>query len=72
MSPAVSGKRRDGLQIPPSIAQAFLRDLRRYHATKDKDKRTRIAAWQMEALSKYQKVTMEEVYQLFREMRKMV
>lgn len=60
------------VEIPPSVAKAFMKDLKRFHATKDKDKRTEIAARQMQALSKHQKVAMEEVYELMRRMRNQV
>ena len=39
------------IELPPEVAKAFVRDLRRYHATRDKNKRTGYAVRQMEALS---------------------
>lgn len=59
------------IKLPPEVARAFSKDLRAYQATRNKDKRTQIAARQAEALSKETgaPVSMEEVYVLFRRMR---
>lgn len=58
------------LKISPEIAQSFVKDMRAYHATKNKDKRTLIAARQAEALSRRGSiVSMEEVYELFERMK---
>lgn len=60
------------IDIPPEAAKAFIKDLRAYHATKDKDKRTALAARQAEELAKatQSRVTMAEVRELFRRMKK--
>lgn len=60
------------IEIPADVARAFARDLRRYHATKSGDKRTLIAARQMEALSRHRPVTLSEVREMFRAMKDQV
>lgn len=62
---------RNPIEIPPEAAKAFMRDLRAYHATKNGDKRTEIAARQAEQLSKHVRsvVKLAEVRDLFRRMR---
>ncbi len=61
------------IDIPPEAGRAFMRALRRYHATKNGDKRTEIAARATEELSKHlpgkQVVEMEEIRELFRRMK---
>ena len=59
------------IELTPEVARAFSKDLRAYHATRNKDKRTQIAARQAEVLSRETgaSVSMEEVYELFRKMR---
>lgn len=58
--------------IPPEAAKAFMKDLRAYHATKDGDKRTALAARQAEELSRrtQSRVTIAEVRELFLRMKK--
>jgi len=60
------------IDIPPEAAKAFLKALRAYHATKDGDKRTALAARQAEELAKQtqSRVTLAEVRELFRRMKK--
>ncbi|WP_431014540.1 hypothetical protein [Bradyrhizobium pachyrhizi] len=57
--------------IPPDAAKAFMRDLRAYHATKNGDQRTAIAARQAEQLSKHARavVKLAEVKELFDRMK---
>lgn len=66
-------KRTRPIDIPPEAARAFMRSLRAYHATKNGDKRTQIAARAAEELSKHlpgnEVVSMEEIRELFRRMR---
>jgi hypothetical protein len=59
------------IEIRPEIAVAFMRDLRAYHATKDGDKRTLIAARQAEQLSRHWKATVRlaEIRELFERMK---
>jgi hypothetical protein len=61
------------IEIPREAARAFVRDLRAYYVTKDRDRRTQIAARQAEQLSKHLPgkavVEMAEVRELFRQMR---
>jgi hypothetical protein len=61
------------INIPPDAARAFMRSLRAYHATKDGDRRTQIAARAAEALSKHLPgkavVGMDEIRELFRRMK---
>jgi hypothetical protein len=44
---------RKTIEIPPEAARSFVKDMRAYHATKDSDKRTAIAARQAEQLSRH-------------------
>jgi hypothetical protein len=61
------------IEIPPEAARSFLMDLRAYHATKNGDRRTQLAARQAEQLSKHMPgktiVGMAEVRELFRRMK---
>lgn len=59
------------IEIPPEAARAFVRDVRAYHRTKDKDKRVALLARQAEQLSGHAGavVTMEQVRELFQRMR---
>ncbi|SEN66407.1 hypothetical protein [Bradyrhizobium sp. OK095] len=58
--------------IPPEAAKAFMNDLRAYHVTKDKDKRTALAARQAEELTRQTRtrVTLAEVRELFQLMKR--
>lgn len=60
------------IDIPPEAAKAFMKDLHAYHATKDRDKRTALAARQAEELAKatQSRVTLADVRELFRRMKK--
>lgn len=62
------------IDIPPEAAKSFMKDLRAYHATKNGDKKTALAARQADALTKetQTRVTLAEVRELFRRMKKAV
>lgn len=58
------------LELPPDVARAFMRDLKLYRRSKDRDKQTLYVARQAEELSRHlgAKVTIAEVREMFRRM----
>jgi hypothetical protein len=62
------------IELPPGVAKAFVRDMRAFHAEKDRLKRDEIAARQSHALREYQgprerPIKLHEVKQMFHAMK---
>jgi hypothetical protein len=65
---------RKPLELPPEVAQAFVRDMRAYFKAKGQNKRDEIAARQRSALSEFhgprdKKLRITDVIKMFNEMK---